>query len=111
MAAGGKRKGAGRPRGATNRKTRELQERVAATGVEPLDVMLAAMRHLYDHAQKLQADDFAQDAEAVTAAFVGAAAIAKDAAPYVHPKLANVQHSGPDGGPLVVEIVKFGGET
>ncbi len=32
---------------------------------------------------------------------------AEKAAPYVHPKLAAVQHSGDDGGPLVIEIVKF----
>ena len=30
----------------------------------------------------------------------GAASIAKDAAPYMHPKLASVQHAGPNGGPI-----------
>lgn len=29
-----------------------------------------------------------------------AASIAKDAAPYMHAKLASVQHSGPKGGPI-----------
>jgi len=29
-----------------------------------------------------------------------AAAIAKDAAPYIHPKLSSIEHSGPDGGPI-----------
>jgi hypothetical protein len=29
---------------------------------------------------------------------------AKSAAPYIHPKLAAVEHSGPDSGPHVVEI-------
>ncbi|WP_246675738.1 hypothetical protein [Mesorhizobium sp. B1-1-4] len=29
-----------------------------------------------------------------------AASIAKDAAPYMHAKLASVQHSGPRGGPI-----------
>lgn len=32
---------------------------------------------------------------------------AKAAAPYVHAKLASVEHSGKDGGPMIVEIVRF----
>lgn len=32
---------------------------------------------------------------------------AKEAAPYVAPKLAAVEASGPDGGPLTVQILSF----
>jgi hypothetical protein len=32
---------------------------------------------------------------------------ARDAAPYVHAKLASVEHKGEGGGPLVLEIVRF----
>lgn len=32
---------------------------------------------------------------------------AKAAAPYVHAKLASVEHKGEGGGPLVLEIVRF----
>jgi hypothetical protein len=36
---------------------------------------------------------------------------AKAAAPYVHPKLAAIEHSGPEGAPLTVEIVRFGADS
>ena len=36
---------------------------------------------------------------------VTAAALAKDAAPYMHPRLAAVEQSGPDGGPVVNEVI------
>lgn len=32
---------------------------------------------------------------------------ARDAAPYVHPKLASVQHTGEDGGPLKIVITRY----
>ncbi len=34
---------------------------------------------------------------------------AKDAAPYVHPRLNSVAHTGPDGGNLTIEIKRFAG--
>lgn len=34
-------------------------------------------------------------------------AAARDAAPYVHPKLANIQHGGDKDNPLIIEIMKF----
>lgn len=80
---GGPRKGAGRPRGAASRKTKEIADRESQNGLTPLEVMLKAMRA---HAEK---DDW--DA---------AASIAKDAAPYMHAKLASVQHTGRNGGPI-----------
>lgn len=32
---------------------------------------------------------------------------AEKAAPYVHARLASVEHQGKDGGPMVLEIVRF----
>ncbi|MDH7794106.1 MULTISPECIES: hypothetical protein [unclassified Beijerinckia] len=55
----------------------------ATQGLSPLDVMLRAMR---EHAARGDWDT--------------AAALAKDVAPYMHPKLASLQHSGADGGPI-----------
>jgi hypothetical protein len=53
--------------------------------------MLKAMR---EHADKKDWD--------------AAASIAKDAAPYMHAKLASVQHSGPKGGPIqTVDLTKM----
>lgn len=83
MARGGKRKGAGRPQGASTRRSRAIADLATAQGLTPLEVMLKAMR------AKVKKSDWD-----------GAASIAKDAAPYMHPKLASVQHAGPGGGPI-----------
>jgi hypothetical protein len=84
MAHGGKRPGAGRRKGSLTTKTRAIAEKATAEGLTPLEVMLKAMRR---HADAEQWDE--------------AAAHAKDAAPYIHPKLAAVQHTGRDGGPIL----------
>ena len=67
---GGKRLGAGRPLGAINKKTRQMQEVVETTGITPLDYLLCILRD--------------EDQEQVARVH---AAIA--AAPYVHAKLAS----------------------
>lgn len=77
MARGGKRVGAGRKPGSVTRRTREIAERALKLGTTPLEVMLTAMRK---HAEAQRWDE--------------AAAVAKDAAPYMHPRLAAVEHSG-----------------
>src|SRR5436305_1833373 len=87
MKNGGKRPGAGRPRGLANIKTRALAEKVLADGVSPLEVMIKAM---HEHYAARRWDD--------------AAAAAKDAAPYVHPKLASIEHGGHGGGPMQAVI-------
>lgn len=71
---GGKRAGAGRPKGSASKKTREIADAAAKAGITPLEVILEAMRELYSSGDK-----------------VAAAAIAKDAAPYVHPRLSSVE--------------------
>ena len=35
---------------------------------------------------------------------------AKDVAPYVHPRLANVEHSGPKGGAIVMKLAGSDGQ-
>lgn len=86
MSRGGKRSGAGRPKGAAARKTKEIADRASAEGITPLEVMLRAMR---EHADKEEWDL--------------AAAFAKDAAPYMHPKLQSVMHTGDADKPVVTE--------
>ena len=83
MARGGARKGAGRPKGASTTKTREIADRAVAEGLTPIDFMLTLMRD--------DANDVAMRFEA-----------AKAAAPYIHPKLAAVAHTGADGGELSI---------
>ena len=90
MAQGGKRPGAGRPVGAATKRTREIADRAAAEGALPLDVMLRAMR---EHADAERWDD--------------AAKIAALAAPYLHPRLATIDHQGKVNGELAL-IVQTG---
>ncbi len=93
MANGGAREGAGRKLGSSTKKTREIADAAIANGITPLEVMLNAMRKLNDEGQHLSA-----------------CSIAKDAAPYIHPRLASVEHGGPDGGPIQVTVARFTGE-
>jgi hypothetical protein len=94
--SGGKRPGAGRKKGSTTKRTRKTNELAAAAageGALPLQVLLEAMRHFYERRQ-----------------WAKAAAIATQAAPYVHPRLASVQHGGKLGVALeVVEEIVEGG--
>ena len=75
MPSGGKRPGAGRKQGAATRKTRAIADRMTEAGVTPLEVMLRAMREHYGQER-----------------WDEAAAIAKDCAPYLHPRLSSVEH-------------------
>jgi hypothetical protein len=74
---GGKREGAGRKRGNLSQKTRDIARRAAEEGITPLEVMLKAMTVHYNARR-----------------YDEAAAVAKDAAPYMHPRLSAMQVSG-----------------
>jgi hypothetical protein len=89
LSRGGARAGAGRHKGSLTKRTREIAEKAIAEGITPLEVMLRAMK---EHVDAKRWDQ--------------ASAIAKDAAPYVHPRLAAVEHAGKDGGPHVIRIGK-----
>jgi hypothetical protein len=85
MAAnGGVRPGAGRPKGAANKKTRELQAAAEASGIMPLEYMLNIMR------------DATGDPEMRFEA-------AKAAAPYVHAKLVASTNTTELKGGLTIE--------
>lgn len=92
MARGGKRPGSGRPKGAISKSTAALVEAANSGGPSPLEYMLGIMRDAT--AEPDRRDD-----------------MAKAAAPYMHPKLAAVEHTGADGGPIKVtgiEVVFVG---
>ena len=99
MAVG--KKTGGRQKGTKNRSTLEreaLMARVSkniSDGIEPLEVMMHTMR------QAWQQEDYET---AIT--------IAEKAAPYRHPKLASVQHSGDADNPLetVMRVELFAAE-
>jgi len=87
--AKGERRG-GRKEGTANKRTREIADQAAATGLTPLEYMIQVMRD--DGAEDDRRDD-----------------MAKAAAPYMHPRLASteIKGNGPGGSLTVrVELVK-----
>ncbi len=98
---GGARPGAGRRAGIPNKANAAREARIAASGITPLDVMIETMRAHWEASLAEPDLVLARDLKGQ------ASAIAKDAAPYVHPKLANVQHSGPNNGPIPLEMTQI----
>ena len=96
MTHGGKRNGAGRPKGSRNQaklrvtpatqKSVKTAEELARNGETPLGYIVGVRRSEKDYdAIKFMA--------------------AKEALPYMHPKLANVTHSGDQDNPISYSIV------
>jgi hypothetical protein len=88
MSRGGKRPGAGRPRGSKARKTQEIAIAAMAAGITPLELMLSIVR----------------DASAPSSVRM---AMAVTAAPYCHSRLASTQVTGSVDSAITVEIRRF----
>lgn len=89
----GKKTG-GRRKGSRNKATARRESEIARSGITPLDYMLKVMRDA-------KADAGRRDE------------MAKAAAPYVHPKLQSVMHTGDADKPVVTEnhfVVEFVGD-
>src|SRR4051812_42802978 len=99
---GGRREGAGRKRGLPNKVTAQRQAEVAASGLTPLEYLLEVMRAPKPQIKK------DEEVAVFVARYVKwtdrALDAAKAAAPYVHPKLANIEHTGKGGGPIDVSL-------
>lgn len=112
MKNGGKRPGAGRKPGSLTKRTREIAEKASALGKTPLEVMLDNMRHFQQVALDAEAVLDGLTAEEITgtemkpedqfkvllAKAKHAAGLrqmahecARDAAPFIHARLASVQ--------------------
>ena len=76
-----------RPKGSPNKATATKEAYYAKQGILPLDFMLKTLR-----------DDTQPHEERMKAAI--------NAAPYVHPKLATVQHKGDEDSPLAIALVE-----
>ena len=87
---GGKRPGAGRPQGSKNQRTAEIARAAADAGITPIEVMLGAMRELWE----VGTPDAKREA----------AAIAKDAAPYIHPRLASIDQTINEAPRFVIRV-------
>lgn len=98
---GGKRAGAGRKPGSKNKRTAAIAQKAAAKGITPLEYMLKVMREPVPKGASVE--------EKITMMGMRFEA-AKAAAPYVHPRLSTVAHTGEGGGPIdmhwTVEFVK-----
>lgn len=126
---GGKRVGAGRRQGSLAKRTREVAEKAVAEGKTPLEVMLDNMRHFQQVALdaetvlegltvaeftgKVTVETPEEQFKALLAQVKKTAGFrqmaqecARDAAPFMHPKLAAIEHTGANGGPIVVKASK-----
>ncbi len=84
MPSGGFRPGGGRPKGSKTDRTKAVAAELALTGTTPLEVMMEAMRFYWDAGNRDKAS-----------------AIAKDAAPYMHPRLTTLAVGGDPNAPPV----------
>src|SRR5688572_21221327 len=80
MQNGGARSGAGRKPGSSTQRTREIADRCAEEGVTPLEIIVTVMR------EQWQAYQTNKDPAAAQVAILAA----NHAAPYIHPKLSQV---------------------
>ena len=85
---GGRRPRAGRPVGSKNQRSAEIARAAAESGITPIEVMLGTMRELW--------------ALGTPEAKREAAEIAKDAAPYIHPRLASIDQTLKEDRPFAV---------
>ena len=92
---GGKRSGAGRKAGVPNKRTQEVQDAVEESGITPLEYMLSVMR-----SEAPDTDDPVVLMRHVEARMDAA----KAAAPYVHAKLASIEHTGEGGGAIALAV-------
>src|SRR5262245_1770730 len=107
---GGKREGAGRPKGRPNKITIERQEQVIREKREPLDRMLKAMQTFEELAARYEpGTPDNPNPEADEAKYTGYIKDMMDAAakaaPYVHHRLATTVHSGPNDGAIPIEAI------
>jgi hypothetical protein len=128
MAKGGKREGSGRKLGAATKLTREIANKAAKAGISPLEVMLDNMLHFQKVALDAEAviesmnEDQSQSLgethedrfKALLAKVKQAAGFrqiahecARDASPYMHPRLSTVQHSGDPDAPIIHRIERL----
>lgn len=94
---GGRRPGAGRKKGVPNKVTAEIRRRILETGKSPLDVVLWIAEEF------VAAASAAHDNDTRLSLLERAAAIEKDALPYLHAKLQSIELTGKDAGPIKTE--------
>lgn len=98
-------RGKGRPPGARNKRTIDAQTLAAKLGINPLEILLrfadgdweglgyesATVTEVTANGMAVEVPVIEPDTRRKAAA---------DATPYLHPRLKNIEHSGPGGGPI-----------
>jgi hypothetical protein len=110
MPRGGKRLGAGRKWGRLNERTvarQQLAASAAKEGISPLEVMLRRMRHYYALAEREMRKGEEADRHIIDAALKAANESAKDAAPFLHPRLSAIEHTGTPIDDAITEFLKL----
>lgn len=102
---GGARPNAGRKAGSATKKTREIADKAMTEGISPLEYMLQVMRD----------DSHSEDERVQMARTAMRFEAAKAAAPYIHPRLQAIEHTGPGGDAIEVvqriELVPLSGDS
>ena len=107
MQHGGKRVGAGRPKGSHNKASSRREQFVALSGRTPIEVMIAVMRYNFEMAEHEKSKS-RPNQKGTTAAYARALDAAHKAAQFVHPRLSAVEHSPRfDWSLLTLEEVNF----
>ena len=104
----------GRSKGTQNKATSARFREIAESGLTPLDYMLNILRAEVPPELKERIEKEALSVDLINALSSWNAQrfeAAKAAAPYVHPRLQNTAVSGPDGGPLIVNVIKFADQS
>lgn len=94
---GGARAGAGKKKGSQSRRSEEAMLLAEEKGVDPVEMLLDLTKWAYEQFQQSRTKDNADMVKDY----------AKECAPYVRPKLSSIEASGPDGGPIIVETIRF----
>jgi hypothetical protein len=89
---GGSRENAGRKKGGAARRSEESMRLAREKGVDPVAMLLDLTQWAYGQFQENKTKDTADMVKDY----------AKECAPYVSPKLAAIESSGPDGGPMQI---------
>jgi hypothetical protein len=92
---GGPRPGSGRPKHSVTKRSEQSMTMAAEMGVDPVAMLLSLADWAFKEWQLNQTKENADKVRDY----------AKEAAPYVSPKLAAVEASGPDGGPISLEAI------
>jgi hypothetical protein len=91
---------AGRPTGSANKRSREILAEARERGIDPIQVLFAAIEHFMKRAKETTGEE--QDGH-----MLSAVSVAKEAAPFCHPRLRAVELTSSDNPPPAARITPY----